>query len=441
MEGDSVLVIGAGVAGLAAAHALAQAGFPVKLLEARERLGGRIHTIPGRLGALPVELGAEFIHGAENDAWEIVRAASLPTQRVPERHWRASRGGLVAEERFGEALDQVVGRINPATPDQDVQSFLEHAWGLDPKLKRLAKEYVEGFHAAPACRMSAHALARAESAEDSDEAEQQFRICSGYVALVGWLEDQIAAHGVEVHRQTRVNQIRWERGRVEVETITPTGSRTFSGVRAIVTLPLGVLKQQARGGALFEPKLAAKEKAIEGLGMGVVVKVTLQFHSRFWPVENFGFLHAFDCRLPTWWTDPRGPVLTGWAGGPRAEQLSAQKPEAIVAEALHSLTRLFGVEEPRLRELLAASYIHDWTHDPFTRGAYSFTPVGMMDMPKRLAAPVADTLFFAGEATDATGQQGTVHAALASGKRAAREILQALRGRHLERPATAIGSR
>ncbi len=433
-----MLIIGAGVAGLAAAHALSFAGLPVTLLEARDRLGGRIHTIASKSDELPIELGAEFIHGAEHAAWDIVRAANLPTHSVPDRHWRATRDGLVEEPRFRQGLDEVVARINTAAPDQDVQSFLEHAWSLDPRVKRLAKEYVEGFHAAPADRMSVHALAKAEAVGEPEKAEQQFRISNGYAALVRWLAEQIASRNVEVHRQACVKKIRWERGQVELEAVTPKGIRSFHGSSALVTLPLGVLQAEGRGSGLFEPRLAAKEKAINGLAMGTVVKVVLQFRSRFWPVENFGFLHAFDCRLPTWWTDPRGLVLTGWAGGPRAEHLSGQGTEAILAEAHRSLARLFKVEEQRIRESLVASYLHDWAHDPFTRGAYSFTPVGMMDRPERLGAPVADTLFFAGEATDSEGQQGTVHAALASGKRAAQEILQATRGLHREQAASEV---
>jgi monoamine oxidase len=427
MEENSVIVIGGGVAGLAAARALALAGLPVTLLEARERLGGRIHTVFKESGKLLVELGAEFIHGAENATWDLLRAAHLPTQVVPERHWRVTRNGLAEDSQFREALEQVMARINPVAPDQDVRSFLDHAWGLEPRVKRLALEYVEGFHAAPVERMSVRALALSESAEEPEKAEQQFRITKGYTALVQWLAMELGARGVETHYGMRAKTLRWERGRVEVEAETRARRHIFRGTRAVVTLPLGVLQEQGPGAFCFEPRLPAKEKAIGGLAMGAVVKVILHFRSRFWPVENFGFLHAFEPWFPTWWTDERATVLTGWAGGPRAARLAEQEPEAIVVEALRSLSRLFKVEEERLRDSLAGSHMYDWMRDPFTRGGYSFTPVGMMDMPKRLAAPVADTLFFAGEATDCEGQQGTVHAALASGKRAAEEILQALR--------------
>jgi monoamine oxidase len=205
-----------------------------------------------------------------------------------------------------------------------------------------------------------------------------------------------------------------------------SSARTIEGGRALLTVPLGVLQQpaEAPGAIGFEPKLGAKAKAIEGLAMGDVVRLTLQFHSRFWPVENFGFIHAEEAALPTWWSDKRGLLLTGWVGGPKATRLSREGPEAILTSALHALSSLFHTEPERLKDLLVASFTHDWLADPFARGAYSYTPVRMGEMPARLGAPVADTLFFAGEATDTKGEQGTVHGAIASGQRAANEILQ-----------------
>lgn len=427
MEVNSVLIIGGGVAGLAAARALALAGLPVTLLEARDRLGGRVHTVMDATGKLPVELGAEFIHGAHNATWDILRAAHLDTQRVPERHWRVTPNGLAEDPKFREQLDQVIARISPVAPDQDVRSFLDHSWGLEPRIKRLACDYVEGFHAAPAQRMSVRALALAESSGPDEESEQQFRVTKGYSAMVQWLSKEISAHGAEIRFNARAKRLRWERGSVEVEVETAGRRKSYPGARAVIALPLGVLQEQGPDAFAFEPRLPGKEKAIGGLAMGAVVKIILQFHSRFWPVENFGFLHSFEPWLPTWWADERGTLLTGWIGGPRAARLAEQGNEAILKEAIQSLSRLFKVEADRIHDLLAASYVHDWQHDPFTRGGYSYTPMGMMDMPKRLAAPVADTLFFAGEATDTQGQQGTVHAALASGKRVAEEILQAVR--------------
>ena len=192
-------------------------------------------------------------------------------------------------------------------------------------------------------------------------------------------------------------------------------------------MPLRVLKLEGAGGIEFEPKLTFKRNAIDGLAVGAVTKLTLQFRSRFWPVRNFGFIHAEDASLPTWWSDQRGLVLTGWAGGPLAERLNREPEEELVARGIRTLSSLFKVEPQQVQENLVGSHTHNWSTDPFARGGYSYTPVRMGKMTAVLAEPLAGTVFFAGEATDSDGEQGTVHAALASGRRAASAILAATR--------------
>jgi monoamine oxidase len=421
----AILVVGAGAAGLAAADSLARAGRSVTLLEARSRIGGRIHTVLGQGGKLPVELGPEFVHGEKVCTWEMIQAAKLRTHRLPDRHWRFTNGALAEDRRFYRELDPVMDRIDLTAPDQDVQSFLDQAPGLSQAAKKLATDYVEGFHAAPVSRMSVHGLAKAEAAREQEHGMAQFRLAKGYSTLLHLFGQRLMAFLAEVRLDTVVKTVRWERGQVEVLAQTPSGPRSFRAPQAVVTLPLGVLQAQGPNAVVFEPKLTEKEEAIRGLAMGAVVKLTLQFRSRFWPVENFGFIHADDAALGTWWSDERGPVLNGWAGGPRAERLSRIGRDGLVAEALGTLAQFFRTDLAQIQDLLVASFRHDWFNDPFARGAYSFPPVGMSDMPERLAAPLAGTLFFAGEATDSHGDLGTVHGALASGRRAAREALEA----------------
>jgi monoamine oxidase len=428
MGEKAVIIIGGGAAGLAAAGTLSAEGVPVMLLEGRNRLGGRMNTIRAQERNLPIELGAEFVHGEENTTWEFIKAGRLRTHRVPDRHWRFAKETLTKDRKIWDEISAVLARINPAAPDQDFLCFLDQAWGIGPVPRALALEYVENFHAAPASRIGTQALARAEAAAEKDKGTAQFHLRHGYAALIQWLTCNLAGHQVEIETNCIVKSIRWERGRVEVVADTPAGQRSFEAERVLITLPLGVLQQQTGPGAVrFDPPLAAKERAIRGLAMGAVVKLTLQFRSRVWPMKNFGFIHIDDPQLPVWWSDERGPILTGWAGGPRAERMSREGPEATLAAAFRVLSSVFKLSETKLRETLVASYTHDWMRDPFSFGAYSYTPVRMIDMPKRLAAPLSDTLFFAGEATDAEGEQGTVHGALASGERAAREMLSATR--------------
>jgi monoamine oxidase len=427
MEEPEILIIGAGIAGLVAARELARAGLSVLILEARDRIGGRILTVSSQPGNVPVELGAEFIHGAENDAWPLIREARLRTHAVPDRHWRPAGAELKKSPGFWDKIGEAIGRINPHAPDQDVQSFLDEAWSLDSTTKKLAKDFVEGFHAAPARRMSVHALVLAEAAAEKERGTKSYRVANGYAALVSWLERELAELKVEIHRNVIARAVRWHAGDVEVVAQTPSGQEVFHASRALITLPLGVLQQTGPGGLDFNPRVPGKERAIQALGMGHVTKLTLRFTSRFWPVSNFGFIHADDRHFPTWWSDERGHILTGWAGGPRAEQLSACTPEMLVEFGLAALERLFKTDPGQMRRVLAGSYSHDWATDPFSRGAYSYTPVGTRPMVARLAAPVAGTLFFAGEATNTDGDQGTVHGTITTANRAVAEILQSTR--------------
>jgi monoamine oxidase len=203
--------------------------------------------------------------------------------------------------------------------------------------------------------------------------------------------------------------------------------------QVLITVPLGVLQQpnpparrrRSQDGIHFEPDVPQRD-AIQGLAMGPVVKVVLEFKTAFWPVQNFGFVHAIGQRFPTWWSDERGAVLTAWAGGPRARALAGLELEELQAEALEAAARMFTADPARVGDLFVAAYHHNWTEDPFSRGAYSYTPAGMTHMAARFALPAKNTLFFAGEATDSSGEEGTVHGAIESGRRAARQMIEAM---------------
>jgi monoamine oxidase len=176
----------------------------------------------------------------------------------------------------------------------------------------------------------------------------------------------------------------------------------------------------------FTPALKEKRKALGQLVPGPVVKIALRFHSAFWEARDPGvaFFHSAPAAFPTFWTalPLRAPVLIGWAGGPKADRLSRASEKVVLRQAMESLRSIFGrVPENEL----AAFFMHNWQADPFARGAYSYVGVGGEGAREVLQAPLADTLYFAGEATDTEGEAGTVAGALQSGLRAARELLQA----------------
>jgi monoamine oxidase len=425
-----VIVIGGGVAGLAAAGSLTAAGRRVLLLEARERLGGRVYTSPARGPGVPIELGAEFVHGRPPETWAIIDAARLPTQEVVNLHYVRRDGRLTRVTDLQERIDRVLGQPpEQGARDRSVADYLESRASTDREAVALAKAYVEGFHAADSTKMSLHGFAHAESAT-SALGESQVRLAVGYDAIVAWLRNQLPESSAEIRLDSVVSEIRWKRGRVEIDTRTAGGeAQTVSAAQAIVTLPLGVLKASvgAPGAVRFAPELSDKQPALQRLEMGAIVRLVFWFDVPFWTVPDLSFLHDTTGLLPIWWTraPEQAPVLTGWVGGPRATALAQDGPDRISQRAIESLGNALGVDPTRVGAHLRETHYHDWIEDPFSRGAYSYVAVGGLGAQGKLAAPVAGTLFFAGEATQGDGNLGTVHGAIASGHRAAREALAA----------------
>jgi len=176
--------------------------------------------------------------------------------------------------------------------------------------------------------------------------------------------------------------------------------------------------------------------------MGYVTRVVLLFREAVWAEERFvsrvgmptdllSFLQGESTDFPVWWTayPSRIPLITGWCGGPRAATLSGLGPAERTHRAVRSLALQLRVSAGRLERLLLGAWSHDWNRDPYARGAYSYQVIGGADAASALARPVGGRLFFAGEATDTEGATGTVHGAIASGRRAARQVRRALNRR------------
>lgn len=399
MEPD-VIIIGAGVAGLAAARALSSWGVRFTILEARDRIGGRVYTVREPHLPVPVELGAEFVHGKPPEIWDLIRRDVLAAIDVTGGEL-CFDGELGACPDYGPVLEAL-----PAAPEQSFAEYLAKARGT-PEQKRWAAYYVEGFNAAHRERISVRWLAQMERAAGAIDGENLFRIFHGYDRTAS------ALWAGKVRLNTPVGTIRWKPGRVDLMP------GKFTAPRVLVTVPLGVLQS---GGLTIEPEPPRFRHALERLEMGQVFKLTLIFEEAFW--DDFGFLHAADCAFPTWWTTlpVRVPVLTAWAAGPAAEALLGRGDAEIVGRAMDDLRRIFGS-----RAAVPVSWhMHGWHADPFARGAYSYVCVGGMDAAAALSSPVENTLFFAGEATNTDGHSGTVHGAIATGLRAADQIYNSL---------------
>ncbi|HEX7721625.1 MAG TPA: NAD(P)/FAD-dependent oxidoreductase [Pyrinomonadaceae bacterium] len=434
---NSTIIIGAGAAGLAAARDLSRAGHEVIVLEARDRIGGRVSTHSDPESPVPIELGAEFVHGKSPALWQIANAANLKLYEVSGRHWYFDSGKISKSHGFWKKIESLMDRMKSSPTDQSVQDFLE---GLDDeetaRAKAMVTRYVEGFQAAEIDRIGVRGLIAFNEASDSIAGDTSFRFENGYNSLMLALRAEAESYGARFHLNTIVKKILWAG---EEATVASDAVAEYSASTIIVTVPLSILQRDSSdGGIVFVPDLpASKQVAIRRLVMGNVLKINLRFHERFWEdaklwdeqaehvnFKDAGFFHYPEAPLPTWWTQLpiRAPLLVGWAGGPRADRLWSLGTSAILDQAIESLALIFNISANEVRAQLAASYIHDWHDDPFSRGAYSYLPVNGLEDRQVLAQSLDHKLFFAGEATSA-GHIGTVHGAIQSGQRAALEIL------------------
>lgn len=425
----SVLVLGGGAAGLAAGCRLARAGFGVTLLEARSRPGGRIDTRQPAGWPMPIERGAEFVHGRPPETCQLLRDAATPGYDVAVEHWIASEGFLRRRPEIWAESEELFALLAKDTgPDRSFAEFVDRLpKHYSPLARALATTYVEGFNAADSRRISIRSLAAQDRASQATGGEALFRVLGGYTGIIEHLSARLRAAGGAIELNTVATKVEWASGRVVVHAVDGRAApREFQGVAAVITLPLGVLQSETGPGAVrFEPELVEKRIALKSLVMGPVVKLLLRFGEPFWEQvdEQLGFFHDPAGWFPTWWTTlpVRTTVLTGWAGGPAAERLAGGETSQIIERGLEDLDRFFTSAAP-VASLLAAAEVCDWQADPLARGAYSYVGVGGSDAPQMLAEPLAGTLFFAGEATHA-GMNGTVSGALASGYRAAEEII------------------
>jgi monoamine oxidase len=424
-----VAVVGAGAAGLMAARRLGEAGLSVQLVEARDRLGGRIYTPePG------IELGAEFVHGRPRATLALVDECGGSMLEAEGDYWTGANGEFVAaEDRFaGLGPLLALGRRLPR--DVSAAEFFRLASG-EPQLAdtaRWAMRLVEGFDAADPEQASIKAIIDEWSGPAGLDSPQA-RPAGGYGRLIAYLS-QVLPQQVERRLGWPVAAVRWSRGEVALEPAQGDGIITARAV--VITLPLSLLQADGRSPGLvrFFPALSSKAEALAHLRMGPVHKVVLRFRSAFWRsleggrFHQAGFFFRGQGHFPTFWTalPSEDPTLTAWYGGPGAASISAATDEQLITCAMDSVEQLFGRSVTK-GAALERAWVHNWQRDPWAQGAYSYVGVGGEDARRELARPMEQTIFFAGEATDYEGEGSTVAGALASGDRAGREVITALR--------------
>lgn len=422
-KGLKVVVVGAGMAGLAAAASLVEAGAEVVLLEARDRIGGRIFT--DRSLGVAVEHGANFIHGFNgNPLARLAAEAGVTPFFIDQESWQLFGAGGVEPEEFEiddvfDDLETLAEKVVEEADGDRSLSLLDVIEMLDPALLQepignwaLTDTY-EGEFAAPLSRISAVHL---DSGEVFDGPDAVLR--GGYDALPFFL-----AKGLEIRLGQIVSRIRHTPIGVTVET----GKGSFEADHCIVTVPLGVLKA---GTIAFDPPLPeAQQKAIAAIGFGQLAKVSVAFDTAFWPADQQFLGYAGEQRgrfadMLNLMPIEDAAVLTLMASGDYAAKVEAMDEAALIADVTAVLRDMFGKAVPEPKALVR----HSWSSDPFTLGAYSYPAVGAEPGDhKRLAEPSAPRLRLAGEHVSAE-YFGTVHGALLSGEGAAEALLGSRKG-------------
>ena len=429
MEHIDTIVIGAGVAGLTAARLLARAGRSVVVLEARDRVGGRVWTERG--DGLVTDLGASWIHGVTGSpVAEAAEAFGMRTVEFTVGGYQpdgrpiayygpdGERLSDASAQRFADdvravdaALVEVIAASEPDASYRDVTelALARQAWDVERirRVREFLEHRAEEQYGAWIEDLAAHGLD--DDSIDGDEVV----FPDGYHRLPERL-----AHGLDIRREHVVSRVRWSTDGIAVTT----DRGEFTARNAIVTVPVGVLQSDD---FVIEPPLPEPVAgALDRLAMNAFEKVVLRFPTRFWD-DGVYAIRQQGPESRSWhsWydlTELHGtPTLLTFAAGPTARQTREWSDERVVESVLAQLRRLYGerVEQP------SHAHVTAWQDDPFARGSYAYMTVGSTTADHDdLAIPVGGVLHLAGEATW-TDDPATVPAALYSGHRAASNVL------------------
>jgi len=425
----SIIIIGAGAAGLQAGRRLAAVGHRVILLEAAAEPGGRILALTPRGFSTPVEGGAEFVHGALPLSLGLMKEAGIVLQPVKAEMVRRPGGDAAATSGSAGDEEGVMGADRGAlmeamaglTEDLPITAFLATHFGGEryAQLRESVRRFAEGYDLADMDRASTMALYKEWSGE---EGEEEWRPVGGYRRMIDWLVAECRRTGAELFFSSPVTEVSWEKGRVAATT---AGGRVFTADTLVVSISLGML---ATGALQWVPALPELDRAVQQLGFGSVVKILLEFRRPFWldqkPAGRTLFVLS-DQPVPTWWTqtEEESRLLTGWLAGDRMRRFQQLDGAARLESCLRSVAAIFSREPEWVRDELVASVILDWAGAPFIKGGYSFETVGAARARAILGRPFGGTLYFCGEALYQGEAPGTVEAALQSGWDVAEKII------------------
>lgn len=428
----NVLVIGAGIAGLSAAYHLKQAGIAATVLEARDRIGGRVWTNRD-FADIPVEFGAELIHGRSSavNTWAWVEKLGLKTWhwnklddsmiRTENGDWLTMGEARAASAELNVTRSWDLGDAPAPRDDEDLGAYLRRIGFSEAQLRYVQRSFAnaegESMEYLNAAAHAPHPTAASGGAKvvdsNGDDDDGDYRILDGYDSYYERLAD-----GLDIRLNCAVQAIDWT-GDVRVSL---SGGERFQGDAAVLTLPLGVLQSGKVG---FDPPLPPlKREALAGLKMGPVMKLVYLFDEPLLD-RSIGAIYARG-NPPMWWSPSLGraggaTVWTGFVTGDYAREMLALGEEAALNKGLDTLREELGNSTLAYRK---ARWVN-WPQDPFAMGGYSVCLPGHYDAREKLSA-ATPPLYWAGEATAPHHLTAMVHGAYFSGQRAAREIMETL---------------
>lgn len=419
-----VIIVGAGASGLIAALETVQTGKTVAIIEAKEQVGGRVHTILDDRFDLPVELGAEFIHGNLKLTAMLLKKGSINYYKLTGTIWQNENGNFEEQNDFIENFSDLNKKFKELKKDISVADFMQRYLQDDKyeKLRFTLKNYVEGYYAADMYKSGTFSLR--EELTTSDDV--QYRIEGGYSKLIEYLHNKCVEKGVRFYLSHIVHNINWEKDDVEITT----NQQTIKGRKVLITVPVGVLQSEK---IRFYPSINEKTEAAKKLGYGPVIKTILQFDEPFWKKREYtqgknlsklSFVFS-KAKIPTWWTyyPKDSAMITGWSGGRHAEEIKTLGDKEIIEKAIESLSKIFTIDVSTLCKKLKAWHVANWVNNPFSCGAYSYEVVNGRKLQQMVKQPLDNKLFFAGEGLQEGVEIGTVEAALMSGKEAAYQMV------------------
>ncbi len=428
MKEAEIIIVGAGASGLMAAIELGKAGKRVMILEARDRVGGRIWQLPEQEFGYKAQAGAEFVHGDAKVTKALIKEAGLTLTALDGEVWNVrgdkpthTTGGPTDDPHFVIHQDLIKQKLNELKKDISIVEFLKTSF-QDEKYASLCDwiiKLVESYDAADPNRISTFAL-REEWL--GGEKWKQEKIKEGYGSLIDFLVSKAQKNNVEICLGQKVELVEIKNNNVQIGCIN---GEKYTAQKVVITSSLPTLSQ-----INFSPSIPEKIAAASKIGFGAVIKILLKFKSKWWvntldsDLSKMIFMLTNE-DVTAWWTQyPEShPVLTGWIPGPLALRLSKESPEKIINVALDSLSKTFKVSKDFLQNELIDSRVVNWPADPLAQGAYSYATPETKEAHAELIKPVNNRIFFAGEALYSGKETATVEGALASGKETAAKIL------------------